>query len=110
MPSSLATVAGNYDDFGQVVTVGNDGAIFQQDANTGCTMNGQVSIINASYNVYRLSFSYANCQGAYAPVNGSTFSGLAIYDNTMATHWVIFGVTGVVEGITYSLVSSMPKI
>ena len=108
--SSLTTVAGDYDDFGQVVSVGSDGSIFQQDANTGCTMNGQVSIVDPQYNVYRVSFSYANCQGAYAPVNGSRFSGLALYDNTMATHWIIFGVTGVVDGVTYSLVSSMPKM
>ena len=108
--SSLTTVAGDYDDFGQVVSVGSDGSIFQQDANTGCTMNGQVSIVDPQYNVYRVSFSYANCQGAYAPVNGSRFSGLALYDNTLATHWIIFGVTGVVDGVTYSLVSSMPKM
>src|SRR5258708_27848130 len=48
-PSSLAAIAGNYNDGGLTMTVDANGAVFEQDP-SGCVMSGQVAIINASYN------------------------------------------------------------
>jgi hypothetical protein len=95
--SSLTTISGNFTNTATgsaVVTIGTDGAIFSQNPSTGCVLNGTVSIINSSYNVYRIEFSNANCQGQYAALNGVQFTGLAVLDNTQTPEAVIAGVTG----------------
>ena len=110
LDSDLSVVAGNYDDFGQVINVAANGVIFEQDANTGCVINGQVSIDESRYNAYSVSFTYMSCQGEYAVLNGATFSGLAIYDNTTTPHQITLGLTGDVLNVTYSLVITIPKL
>ena len=94
--SSLAILAGNYTDSatGTVVTIGADGTIFAQDANSGCVINGTVSILNASYNAYRMQATYANCVGADAVLNGVEVSGLGTLDTSTSPQQVIAGVTG----------------
>jgi hypothetical protein len=66
VPSSLATISGTYTESatGTAFTISADGTVFAQDATTGCVINGTVSIINASYNVYAIQVSYANCTGS----------------------------------------------
>jgi hypothetical protein len=44
-------------------------------------INGTFSIINAQFNVYRVQYTYSNCQGADAMLNGATFRGLASLDS-----------------------------
>ncbi len=80
--SSLATIAGMYMDFTVVIDIGADGTIFAQDAFTGCITNGQVSIIDPDFNVYDFQFGYSNCIGPDAFLNGSSFVGIAILDDT----------------------------
>jgi hypothetical protein len=91
--SSLATISGNYADGSDTITVSSNGAIFEQDPNTGCVVNGTVSIINASYNAYRVKYSFANCVGQYAVLNGLQFSGLGMLDNSQTPEHAIIGVT-----------------
>ena len=69
VPSSLATISGTYSDSatGTVFTISADGAVFAQDATTGCVINGTVSIINPLYNVYGIEVSYASCTGSLTP-------------------------------------------
>jgi len=110
LDSSLATIAGNYDDFGQVINLASNGVIFEQDANTGCVINGQVGVVDSRYNSYSISFTYSNCQGVYAVLNGATFTGLGIYDNTTTPHQITVGVTGEVQNVTYSQVITVPKM
>jgi hypothetical protein len=94
--SSLGTLAGNYTDTatGTAVTIGADGTIFAQDASSGCVINGTVSILNASYNAYRMQATYANCLGANAVLNGVEVSGLGTLDTSASPQQVIAGVTG----------------
>lgn len=110
LDSSLTMVSGNYDDFGLVLTVSANGEIFEQDPSSGCVVNGQVSVINPSYNAYDVTYSFSNCIGSYAFLNGSTFTGLGILDTTVAPQQVTVGVTGTVSGITYSIVFTLPKL
>jgi len=91
--SSLAAIAGNYSSNGEVVTVDSNGNVFAQDPTSGCVTNGTVSIINASYNAYKVQFSYADCAGQYSVLNGLTFSGMATLDNTRSPETAIIGVT-----------------
>ena len=87
--SSLATIGGNYSSNGETVTVDSNGNVFAQDPTSSCVTNGTVSIINATYNAYKVQFSYANCTGQYSVLNGLQFSGMAILDNTQSPEHAI---------------------
>ena len=104
-PSSLATIAGNYTDTssGDTVSIDAAGVITAQDANTGCVINGNVTIINASYSAYGVQATYANCLGAAAVLNGVTFNGLATLDRNVNPVQAIAGVTGSAGGVTYAI-------
>jgi hypothetical protein len=101
--SSLATIAGNFEDLrtGSIVNISSGGVAFSQNPANGCVLNGSVSIINAQFNAYRVQYSYSNCQGADAILNGATFRGLATLDNTGSPELLLvgaqaqIGVTGV---------------
>lgn len=105
--SSLAAIAGNYTEAasGTVVSIDASGVIFSQDASTGCVVNGNVTIINASYDAYAVQATYASCTGAAAVLNGITFSGLATLDTN--TRQLIAGVTGSGGGVTYAIVYTL---
>lgn len=62
-----------------------------QDADTGCVINGQVSIIDERFNAYRAQYTYVNCTGQYAALNGRQFRGLASLDNTVTPERVVLG-------------------
>ena len=108
--SSLSVIAGNYDDGGLVLNIAVNGVIFEQDPATACIINGQVSIIDSAFNAYDFSMTFSNCLGNFAILNGETFTGLAILDNTVAPEQLIAGMTGTVAGVTVSLVTSVPRI
>jgi hypothetical protein len=108
--SSLALVSGNYQAVQEVLNVAGDGTMFSQNAGTGCVVNGQISIINAAYNAYDVSFTYSNCLGQEAILNGSTFTGLALLDNTEAPENLGMAVTGDVAGVDVSLILILDRI
>ncbi|HYL01208.1 MAG TPA: hypothetical protein VEU78_08430 [Steroidobacteraceae bacterium] len=107
--SSLAAIAGNYVEAGSgtAVSIGANGAIFSQDATTGCVVNGTVAIINASYDAYAVQATYASCTGADAVLNGITFSGLATLNTSVSPMQLIAGVTGSGGGTTYAIVDTL---
>jgi hypothetical protein len=109
VPSSLATISGMYTDSatGTAFTISADGTVFAQDSTTGCVINGTVSIINPSYNVYGIQVSYASCTGSLTTLNGLTLAGLAALDDTKSPEQVLAGVwnSGLPPAsITYTLV------
>jgi hypothetical protein len=107
--SSLAALAGNYVQAGSgtAVSIDANGAIFSQDAGTGCVVNGNATIIDASYNTYAIQATYASCTGSTAVLNGITFSGLATLDTAVTPVQLLAGVTGSAGGTTYALVYSL---
>jgi len=103
--SSLATIAGMYDDGSGIVTdIASDGAIFEQDPFFGCVTNGLVSVINSEFNAYDYQFGISNCTGPSAVFNGSNFFGFASLDNTTARETLIVAATGEVDGILVSVI------
>ena len=77
--SSLATIAGTYsvDDgagFTLTYVIDNTGEINGSDT-TGCTVSGNVEIIDAAYNMYRTDLSFAACGANGA--DGAGYTGLA---------------------------------
>jgi hypothetical protein len=107
--SSLAAIAGNYNDGGLTMTVDANGAIFEQDPN-GCILSGQVSIINASYNAYSVHLTFANCTGADAILNGVTASGLVTLDTQVSPTVVVGGVSGTVNSQPFVEIFDLPRM
>lgn len=107
--SSLSAISGNYTDTssGATVSVSGSGAITSQDAATLCVVNGQVSIINATYNAYAVTYEYSNCTGASAALNGVQFSGLATLNNGSDPVQAIIAVTGQVGTTEFALVLTL---
>jgi hypothetical protein len=109
--SSLTTLSGNFINTANsaVLTVGSNGALFSQDATSGCVLNGTASVINATYNLYKVQFDYANCAGRAAVLNGVQLTGVATLDNTVVPERIIAGVTGLSGNITYSVVLQLNR-
>lgn len=110
--SSLATIAGMFDDgAGGIVTIiAADGTIFEQDPVSGCVTNGQVRIINSNFNAYDIETGFSNCTGQAAILNGATFVGIGVLDNTVNPELLVIGLTGVVSGVLISIVAIQQRI
>ncbi len=78
MPPLLGAVSGNYTDTvtGTVLSINNSGVMTSQNANNGCVLNGSISTSDATHDIYEVAFSYGNCTGTYAVLNGVQFTGL----------------------------------
>ncbi len=91
-PGELARVAGVYVSGGAMFTISSSGAVFGQDADTGCVANGQVSTIDRNRNLYGAYFWLGACNQANDVLNGAEFRGLiALDDSDPATQPVLFG-------------------
>ncbi len=99
--SSLAAISGNWTGPTNVVmSISSGGAMFAQDPGSGCVVNGQVSLINSSYNAYAVSATYANCTGSASVLNGVTATGLAAVDATASPNVLYVGYSATVAGAT----------
>jgi hypothetical protein len=96
--SSLATIAGNYQGLKEVLNIAGDGTIFSQNSGTGCVANGQVSIINNAFNACDIEFTYSNCVGPAAVMNGSSFVGIASLDNSVMPEKLLVTAIGDMDG------------
>jgi hypothetical protein len=97
-PSSLATIAGNYTDGSNTLSIDGNGVIFEQDPTTGCVINGQVSLIDTQYNAYSLSITFSMCTGSAAAANGVTMTGLVALDQTVSPALLDFGISASTSG------------
>lgn len=96
--SNLNKTAGSWSDsFGTVFTVDGSGNLFAQDQ-FGCVYNGNIAIINPTYNAYRVSMTIANC----FEMDGS-YGGLGVLGDDVGTDdaffvqvdngaWIIFDI------------------
>jgi hypothetical protein len=76
-PSSLETLHGTFGTDTQSLSIDEQGVIFYQSAQTGCTGTGMAAVIDPDFNLYRVELDIGNCTGSEASHNGLTFSGLA---------------------------------
>ena len=83
--SSIATLVGNWDDAGNVLTVNPDGTFFEQQGN-GCTITGAYTLIDPAHNLYGVSFLFdaATCTNSIA---GIQFTGLAYLTPNSSSGW-----------------------
>ena len=102
--ASLAIIAGMYETpIGSILNIASDGVIFVQDAVSGCVTNGQASVTLSNANIYFYEYGIDNCIGPDAIWNGSSFSGLAVLDNTFSPELLTVAVIGEVGGVAISL-------
>lgn len=90
--SSLGTISANYTDTtsGSVVSVSADGVMTGQNPANSCVLNGTITVIDSTYDIYQVALTYANCTGSYAPLNGVQLTGLAVLDpNTSPTQLTV---------------------
>jgi len=77
-PSTLAKLAGTWNDAGSTLTVNADGTFSEQQTG-GCVMNGAYTIIDATHNLYGVSLEVTACTSAIA---GIAFTGLGYLDDS----------------------------
>lgn len=99
--SSLSRISGMWtDEFGTVTEISGSGQVFAQDG-AGCVYNGNVSVVNSSFNAYRLNLTVSNC----GQFNGS-YSGLGVITDLTSTNdnrQLIYQVSNSVWSVTSSL-------
>jgi hypothetical protein len=76
-PSSLEIVTGIYEAGETVLTVSSNGYVYAQDPRTGCSINGNIRVIDERFNVYDFNITQSGCYEDYARLNGRAFKGLA---------------------------------
>jgi hypothetical protein len=79
--SSLTKLVGNWTDGANTLTVNADGTFFEQQGN-GCVINGTYTIIDATKNLYGVSFEITNCTVSNANI---PFTGLGFLNATSPT-------------------------
>jgi hypothetical protein len=102
--SSLAAISGNYQvPTGNVLTVAADGAVFMQDAVTGCVTNGKIILMVARSNLYRVTLQHDSCTGPEAVLNGWSFGGFALLDDAGTPEELVIALIGYVADTPVSL-------
>ena len=90
--SSLSAIGGSWTGpTGNLLTVSASGQLAAADATTGCTLSGQVSIINSAYDAYSATGTLANCYSSNSVLNGATINALLFIDNTTTPNKLLVG-------------------
>ena len=66
-----------------------------------------VTTNDATTNVYEVAYSYGNCTGSYAALNGVQFTGLATLSTGSSSGQLIVAVTGASSSTQYGIVSTL---
>ena len=111
MDSSIARIAGTFQNQqGDIVTIDVSGAIFVQSSLTGCVVNGQVSLIDTDWNMYGVSATTELCEGNAAPLNGASWSGLAVIAVIDGMDIVVAGLTADIAGRDASWIAGWQRL
>jgi hypothetical protein len=84
--SSIATLVGNWDDAGNVLSVNADGTFFEQQGN-GCTITGAYTLVDPAHNLYGVSFLFDAATCATNSIAGIQFTGLAYLTPSSSSGW-----------------------
>ena len=110
MDSSLARIAGNYDVQGEVLTIDVDGVLFMQSSQSGCVWNGRVGLMHTDWNLYGMTATSENCQGAFAPIAGASWDGMVTILTAPGAEALVGGITAEVDGLPVSNVLALPRL
>ena len=104
--SSLNTISANYADTasGSVISISGNGVMTGQNPANSCVVNGTITIINSSYDIYQVSLTYENCTGSYAVLNGLQLTGFAVLNPNSSPTQLTISVAGASSGSKFGLV------
>ena len=104
--SSLSTISANYTDTGNgsVISISGNGVMTGQNPANSCIVNGTITVINSSYDIYQVSLTYGNCTGSYAVLNGLQLTGLAVFNPNTSPTQLTISVAGASSGGKFGLV------
>ena len=107
--SSVAAISGNYRDTATatVVSITSGGTMTSQNPANHCVLNGSIATQDSTHDVYEVSYSYGDCTGAYAVLNGVEFTGLASLNSGATPAELTMAVTDASSASKYALVSSL---
>jgi hypothetical protein len=107
--SSTTTISGNYSDnvMSATLSITTTGVMNSQSSTTNCVLNGSVSTSDSTHNIYEVAYSYGNCTGNYAVLNGVQFTGLATLNSNVSPTQLTLAVTGASSSNKYAIVSSL---
>jgi hypothetical protein len=100
-------ISGNYTNqsvgpsTGAIVSVSGTGELTAQDATSSCVLNGQISLLNSTFDAYSVTYTYSNCGTGYTQLNNVAFAGLGVLNSSNSPAQLIIGVTGISSGTTY---------
>jgi hypothetical protein len=108
---ALSRTAGNWQDVitGQVYNINASGVVFQQDAQTGCVINGQVSVINTNFNAYSANYNFSSCRVPFTNLNGTQATGLIVVDDSVTPNRIYLGAQYRASGVTYTVYGEAVK-
>jgi hypothetical protein len=103
--SSLGTISANYTDTasGSVISISGDGVVTGQNPANSCVLNGMITVINSSYDIYQVSLTYENCTGSYAVLNGLQLTGLAVLNPNTSPTQLTITLAGASSGSKFGL-------
>lgn len=107
--SSLGTITANYTDTasGSVLSISGDGTVTGQNPQNSCVVNGSITIVNSSYDIYQVKLSYQNCTGSYAVLNGVELTGLAVYDPNTSPPQLTIEIAGASASGKFALILNL---
>ena len=107
--SSTSAISGNYTDASTnaVLSINANGVMNSQNPANGCVLNGSVSTNDTTTNIYEVTYSYGNCSGNYAVLNGVQFTGLATVTTSASAPQLTMAVTGASSSAQYGIVSNL---
>jgi hypothetical protein len=107
--SSTAAVSANYTDTitGAVLSITSNGDMTEQNASNGCVLNGSISTNDSSHDIYEVAYTFGNCTGTYAMLNGVQFTGLASLNTGLSPAQLTIAVTGASSTSKYAIISTL---
>jgi hypothetical protein len=107
--SSLGSVNVNFTDptSGTVLAINSNGAMSSQNPTNSCVLNGSISTSDTSHDIYEVSYTYEDCTGTYAVLNGVQFTGLAYLNTNLSPQQLTIAVAGSSSSSKYAIVSSL---
>lgn len=105
--SSLQTISGTYTDgtTGATLSINALGILSSQDPSNGCVLTGTVSTADSTQDIYEIGYTYTECTGTYAALNGLSLTGLAVLNSNQSPPQIIVGVSGQSSTANYAIAS-----
>ncbi len=84
--------------------------MFQQGTQTGCIINGEVSVVDTQWNLYRASIAIDNCANEFESLSGTTWEGVMSLIDDAGTDLILGGFHTETDSERVGLVIALPRL